>query len=585
MRTRIRFTRLSTIGLVLGALLGLLGACSAWEGALDSGYERSLSRRLRDIRPTDLASMAKRPPSTVDDTIDMFKQRRPRTPAVGQGQTATGTTAPAPKKIALDVAAARLAALQNNLKLQAATVDPKIAKTRITEEKAKFDALITANVDLSRKDLPALDGDFVSFTSFDKELDKKSAKLTRVEQTKENLDLNVGLDVPLPTGAKVKLRSIWNEQNLYQPAFFDQFVSASKFSISQPLLRDAGVETNTASIRIARLNDKAIEAKTKLTAIRVLAKMEKAYWKLYAAMKEFDVRRQQYDLAFDNLELVRQRVSEGLTAEIEIIRSEVGIANRLESLIVAETGWRLAQRELKLLLNFDNIDLNSATTIELLSEPILLHYEFDRERLAATATEQRMEMLDLELKLAADAVKIDFARNQTLPLFMLDFEYGVLDRSNSFGTAFREAWDFDNVEYKLGLRGEIPLTNEKRKSRLRRAILTRSQRLATKKLREMTIRQEVFNTLDVLEQNWQRILAARQNVIVSGMNYEIELKQFEEGLRTMREVLEALTSLGEAQLKELKAIVAYQEAQIDLAFATGTLLGYSAVDVEPMILP
>jgi len=55
-------------------------------------------------------------------------------------------------------------------------------------------------------------------------------------------------------------------------------------------------------------------------------------------------------------------------------------------------------------------------------------------------------------------------------------------------------------------------------------------------------------------------------------------------LSGMREVLEALTSLGEAQLKEVKAIVAYQESQIDLAFATGTLLGYSDVDVDPVPL-
>ena len=45
----------------------------------------------------------------------------------------------------------------------------------------------------------------------------------------------------------------------------------------------------------------------------------------------------------------------------------------------------------------------------------------------------------------------------------------------------------------------------------------------------------------------------------------------------MTEVLEGLTRLGEAQIREVKAIVDYQVAQIDLAFATGTLLGYSRV--------
>lgn len=43
----------------------------------------------------------------------------------------------------------------------------------------------------------------------------------------------------------------------------------------------------------------------------------------------------------------------------------------------------------------------------------------------------------------------------------------------------------------------------------------------------------------------------------------------------MTEVLETLTRLGEAQLKEVKAITDYQIALVDIAYATGTLLGYS----------
>ena len=49
--------------------------------------------------------------------------------------------------------------------------------------------------------------------------------------------------------------------------------------------------------------------------------------------------------------------------------------------------------------------------------------------------------------------------------------------------------------------------------------------------------------------------------------------------------LEALTELGQAQIREISAIVDYQVAQIDLAFASGTLLGYARVDLSPLELP
>jgi outer membrane protein TolC len=214
----------------------------------------------------------------------------------------------------------------------------------------------------------------------------------------------------------------------------------------------------------------------------------------------------------------------------------------------------------------------------------LLRFQLDREQLADAALTNRMEMLELELRLAADAIRVNLARNKALPLFVLDFAYGILDRQGSFGTSWQGMWDFDNSELSVGLRGEIPVTNEAREAQLRRALLARTQRMATRAQRELAVRQEVYDAVDVLDQNWQRILAARQNVMVSGLNYQAELEQFEEGIRTMREVLEVLTELGEAQVREVKAIVAYQIAQIDLAFATGTLLGYAGLDLTPVPL-
>jgi outer membrane protein TolC len=68
--------------------------------------------------------------------------------------------------------------------------------------------------------------------------------------------------------------------------------------------------------------------------------------------------------------------------------------------------------------------------------------------------------------------------------------------------------------------------------------------------------------------------------VIAGLNYEAELKQFNEGLRTMTEVLETLTRLGEAQIKEVRAVSDYQVSMIDTAYATGTVLGYSNLDFK-----
>jgi hypothetical protein len=54
------------------------------------------------------------------------------------------------------------------------------------------------------------------------------------------------------------------------------------------------------------------------------------------------------------------------------------------------------------------------------------------------------------------------------------------------------------------------------------------------------------------------------------------------GRSTSTDVLDADTNLADARLTEIQAVVEYQIAQIDLAVATGTLLGQARVDWTPV---
>jgi len=52
------------------------------------------------------------------------------------------------------------------------------------------------------------------------------------------------------------------------------------------------------------------------------------------------------------------------------------------------------------------------------TEPQLLHYEFNREKLLNDAMAGRLELLELELKLTADAVNIAFiGKSNTATIF------------------------------------------------------------------------------------------------------------------------------------------------------------------------
>jgi outer membrane protein len=476
----------------------------------------------------------------------------------------------------------RIKALKNNLNIAVAKIDPQIAGSDLRREEAKFDQLFYIYAKYKETDYPQQSSDFVEFKSTNPILDKQEIKLDQLDQEISGFDVETGIKVPLRTGGTVTLSTpLNNKDTSRQGSQFDseQYQSALRFSFSQPLLRNAGRDVNEASIRIAGFDQQAASLNTRLQSIRIIAMVDKAYWKLYESWGQLDVRRQQYEYAQQNLQMVKTRVAEGLTARVEINRSEIGVADRLEALIIAETNLKLANRQLQFLLNdiTDNAALDSIYLPSTL--PSLVKYDINRQKLMQEALDGRIELLTQELKLAADLAKIDYLENQTLPLFTVDYQYGALSNTfDSFGNSYNNVLNGEFNDWSVGFKFEMPISNEANKARLAKAIQQRSQRLTTKTLQTLTIKKEIYDAVDQVDQNWQRILAARQQVLIAGINYEAELKQFNEGLRTMTEVLETLTRLGEAQIKEIKAIGDYQVSLVDTAYATGTLLGYSKLD-------
>jgi outer membrane protein TolC len=482
---------------------------------------------------------------------------------------------------ALNILDVRSKALKNNLAIEVSQLDPAMASASLRQEQAKFDNIIFAYAKKTGLDSPRNAGNLAGFSSTNPSLDGQQVKITNLAQSVETLDIVAGVKVPLRSGGTVTLSSPLENKKTAGAFSSDEYNSALRFSVSQPLLRNAGTQVNEASIRVAEFDKQAIQLKTKLQAIRIIALTDKAYWGLYEAWAQLDIRNQQYQLAIQNLTMVRQRVNEGLTAAIELNRAEIGVADRMEALIIAETNLKLAQRQLRFFMNDMESEQDNPPVINTATEPNLLRYEFDRNKLIQDALNGRLDLLELELKLSAEAVNIQYFENQTLPLFSLDYHYGALSSSaNNLGNSYQNVFNGQFNEWAIGLKFEMPFTNEANKAKLDYAVQQRNKSLATKRLQTLTVKKEIYDALDQVENNWQRILAARQQVVIAGYNYDAELKQFNEGLRTMTEVLETLTRLGEAQIKEVKAVSDYQVSMIDIAYATGTIFGYSKLDIN-----
>ncbi len=458
----------------------------------------------------------------------------------------------------------RALTMENNLDIKVQLIEPAIAAERVSEQEARFESAFYSNLTYSTTDTPT------------------STTLTgsQVDYSRVNL----GVEVPLRTGGTLTF-DIADSRTKTDSAFSTlnpAYVSDLSVSISQPLLRNAGTRVNTYAIRLAGYEQQIIDTQTKLELIRVIANADRWYWRLYAARRELDVRKKEYDLAKAQLEQAQRFVDAGERAMIEIIRAEAGAAERLEAIIITENNLRDRERELKKLLNKPGLDMQTATILIPATQPDPVHYELDRQTLVTKALDNRMEMLELELRIAADASTVDYMRNQALPLVTLDYRYNINGLGATRDDSLEVLGDKNFEDHQLGLQLLVPLGNGAAKSRLLQAFYQRRQRLATQQNRRALIELEVLNAIDQLEANWQRILASRQNAILAGRLFEAEKRQFELGLGTSTDVLNAQTAFANAQSSEISALTEYQIALVDIAYATGTLLGSAKIQWEPI---
>jgi outer membrane protein len=255
----------------------------------------------------------------------------------------------------------------------------------------------------------------------------------------------------------------------------------------------------------------------------------------------------------------------------------------LEAIIIAENNLRDRERELKRVINKVDLGMRTPTVLIPLTEPDPIRYDIEPAQLVRTAMDSRMELLELQLQLLQDSSSIDYARSQALPLATLNYTYNVNGLGESHAKSFDLLYNSDFVDHRFGAQMVIPLGNQAAKSRIRQAIYQRRQRLASRNDRQAMIELEVLNAMDQAEANWQRILAARQNSILNGRLYQAEKRQFELGARTSTDVLDAQTNFANAQSAEISALTEYQIALVDLAYATGTILGAAHIQWAPIV--
>jgi outer membrane protein len=296
------------------------------------------------LAPVWLSACALNPPRLLHDgawlpRIWPQSKSNARISCITQPATASTTDTPftwSPPEGPLNItlSEATVIALANNRELQVRKLDPPITSTSEQVELSKFDPVARAEAERSRE---------------------RSNKTT----VTQNFKASTGISKFFPTGTTVDVAAgtQWSEDMPPDTDPNDNWQTFTRMSVTQALLRGAGVEVNLATFRQARLD--TIISQYVLTgfAQTLTAEIETAYWEYYLALGQIDIYNRSLDLAGRLLRETKQRIAVGQKARSEIYFFQAEVASREQNLIDAKSLLENTRLRLLRLISPPSMDL------------------------------------------------------------------------------------------------------------------------------------------------------------------------------------------------------------------------------------
>lgn len=458
-----------------------------------------------------------------------------------------------PDSLRIGVYDAILLGLEHNHTVTISRLYPAITKTYADIERADFDPTFNASLEKSET----------------KTQRRLGSQPTPFDVQDEQYEGTVELSQAFPTGTTFTIDAgmTGSVSNLYT----DQYTGTVGITATQSLLRGFGLGANLANLRKARIDVSISEAELKGIAERVAADIEEAYWDLYVAGQEVAIRTESLELASQQLSESLERVRVGKLPELELAAVEAEVAARESELIDSASGRHQARLQLLHLLGSQSTDPWS-TVVYQIDKPFIPADTLDPvDAHEKVALEFRSDLRQARFLLKKDDIDVTRTSNGLLPKLDLFIYLGRTTYAQSFEDAYP---DLNSPHYRVsgGVSFEFPVPNRAPAAELKRARLNREQQILAVANMERLVELDVRTAYIEVLRARQQITATRITRELQEKKIEAEVEKFRVGKATNFLVLQAQRDLTASRLSEVRAMVAYLNALVELYVAEGTLL-------------
>ena len=390
---------------------------------------------------------------------------------------------------------------------------------------------------------------------------------------------NVGMRQMLPTGGTYEFRfnnQYYNYGGISNVA--TGYNSQLLLTLTQPLLRNFGIEANETGIRIAGNNESISREQLRLKVSTVVTQVQNAYAELSYARENLKVQQRSLSLARELLALNKARVRAGVAAPVEVTQAEAQEAANVQNVILAEKAVRDNEDTLKVIMNLPasgNWGQEIQQTYTLTFDP----KSFNLDETIQKALENRYEYKSAKYDIENKELSARLARNQLLPNLALTGSVGANGWGNNWGNDMGAVGSNQWISYGLGVVLTVPLGNRAAQSNYTKAQLTSDQAKASLKQLEIQIVQQVREAVRRVEAFANRVTANVAARVLAEEQLRVETKRLEAGVSTTFNVLTFQSDLTAAQGNEIRAIADYYEALTNLENVRGTVLEANGIEM------
>ncbi len=412
----------------------------------------------------------------------------------------------------------------------------------------------------------------------------------------------------LQWGAGITQTRTYN--NVIINSFNPYYQATLSLSVTQPLLKDAGMNAVKHQLKLAMIGADSDEAQALIDASTTIAQVEDTYWDLVAAWRNVAIQEDALNEAVVQQRSVVRLAKRGAVAQITAIESETQVANFQAGVFSALQAVSELQTQLKNLILADPGDpIWSANLVP--SSPVQqLPTAGDLAEIVALAEQQRPEVRQVVDERRVADLDMVFAKNQALPQADVVVQYfsngfaGILQPVPNFealscnlpgGTtcptpppqsqgnmtqAFHNMWTGAYPEFNIAFVVNFPLENNTARGLKQIAGQEQDQAELQRQGLDQRIESEARNVLQTYQSALSRLSSAGQARAAAESVYASEVRKFHNGESTTFLVLQRQVELAQARGAELEAQTDLNKAVVELQRVEGTILSENGVNLK-----